>query len=483
MKTIRKTILYGERLWAVLRLWLLFALNMGLAGGMAAAFERFSFYRFLHNIVFPSSLLFVVLVFWIYYLRYRLEEEESVLGAFWHWISLILGLVAAALLDVIFVLPRLTPGASVVHYLLPPWAAIIGAVLAGARYIQDIYNVDRYSVALLYLITSLFGIAYPELTVDEDRPKIGFGKVNRLDSLGGPGYITISPSNAVLIHEPPDLARVYSGNTFYIPRFAKIIEVVNLEDRRETIDEVVAITRDGIKITVRKVELRFRIWSDLKTAHEIPVKRSHLDPYPYTPQAVRDSIFNLSVNDKGTTSWMESVKIAVKGKIGDYISSHRIDEIVTPDYKEADPRRQIHDQLFTPEMENRLKDLGARLLWCDIGHFEEDRAALGQRLETWSAKWIGSANVIRAEGDAQRIAYQELGRAEAQADMLTSIIHAFGDVDLSSENKDQNIRKVILMRTAQVLESLIDNQGSTQPGKDSSSGTSDNGNRTKENGQ
>jgi len=102
--------------------------------------------------------------------------------------------------------------------------------------------------------------------------------------------------------------------------------------------------------------------------------------------------------------------------------------------------------------------MGAHLLWCDIGHFEEDRAALEQRLETWSAKWTGNANVIRAQGEAQRVAYQELGHAEAQADMLRSIIHAFDDIDLSKEKKDQNIRNVILMRTAQILDSLTDTQ-------------------------
>jgi hypothetical protein len=153
------------------------------------------------------------------------------------------------------------------------------------------------------------------------------------------------------------------------------------------------------------------------------------------------------------------VKGIVKGKITGYIESRQFDQIVTPDFQKGDPRKQIRDQLFTPETENRLKSIGAKLLWCDIGHFEEDRDALQQHLDTWSAKWKGSADVTRAEGEAQRVAYQELGRAEAQAEMLTSIIHAFDDIDLSPENKDRNIRNVILMRTAQVLESLIDTQG------------------------
>lgn len=57
-------------------------------------------------------------------------------------------------------------------------------------------------------------------------------------------------------------------------------------------------------------------------------------------------------------------------------------------------------------------------------------------------------------GEAQRIAYQDIGRAEAQAEVLMSIIHALDDIDLAAEDKNRNIRKIILLRTAQVLEAM-----------------------------
>jgi hypothetical protein len=185
-------------------------------------------------------------------------------------------------------------------------------------------------------------------------------------------------------------------------------------------------------------------------------------------------MYNRSVSNTGLTPWFDAVKNIVVGKITGYISERELDQIVAPNYEQSEPREQIRKLLFATETQNKLKEIGAQLLWCEIGHFEEDSNAMAQRLETWSAKWIGSANVIRAQGEAQRLAYQELGRAEGQADMLISIIHALDDLDLSKEKKDQNIRNVILMRTAQVLESLAETQRVSGSNKGLTSNSPDN---------
>lgn len=58
-----------------------------------------------------------------------------------------------------------------------------------------------------------------------------------------------------------------------------------------------------------------------------------------------------------------------------------------------------------------------------------------------------------AHGDAQKQAYEELGRAEAEAELLTSIMHALDGVHLGN-NKAQTMQNIILMQTAQVIKAL-----------------------------
>lgn len=455
-------LLYGECGWAKIRGLFVFILLILASALPAFWIERIPFLGIWHNIVFPLLFMAAIFIGWVFAAKWQQETGEFDFKL----IIIVVFLVVITFIEFFLIPPLVLPGSRVRYYLLVPMAAFFAALFAGAKYIQNIYALESFSTSLLYLISSQFGFAYPSLTIAEGTPMVETGRINRLMLIGGPGFLTVPPSDAALVYIPPTLSKVYSAITVFLPRFSKIVEIVNLQDHRAEIENADAYTKDGIKITVRNIILRFRIWSDPQAEVPTGSKRHHPKPYPYSPQSVRDSVFGLSAGEKNpnklltwSKTWAESVKGMVKGKITEYIASHQFDQIVTPDFQKGDPRRQIHDQLFTPEMEIKLKSIGAKLLWCDIGHFEEDRKALKQHLETWSAKWTGNADVLRATGEAYRIANQELGRAEAQAEMLTSIIRAFSDIDLSPENKNQNIRNVILMRTAQVLESLIDAKG------------------------
>ena len=181
-------------------------------------------------------------------------------------------------------------------------------------------------------------------------------------------------------------------------------------------------------------------------------------------QAIRNIAYNRNVSKDGLASWHDAVKGVITGSISDYIAQHQLDQITAPRYIEGDPRKEISDQLQNMRVRDKLKDAGAQLLWCDIGHFEvENKAVLEQRIDTWKASWIGNANVTRAYGEAQRTAYQEIGQAEAQAEILMSIVHAFDDINLAKKEKDRNIRNIILMRTAQVLEALASTTDKEMP--------------------
>jgi hypothetical protein len=93
-------------------------------------------------------------------------------------------------------------------------------------------------------------------------------------------------------------------------------------------------------------------------------------------------------------------------------------------------------------------------LSIDIGSFEiPNKQVDKQRLNTWQAKWMGDARLNRSYGEAQHLAYQEIGRAEAQAEMLISIVHALSDVDLHRSTR-QSLRDMILVRTAQLIEAM-----------------------------
>ena len=63
--------------------------------------------------------------------------------------------------------------------------------------------------------------------------------------------------------------------------------------------------------------------------------------------------------------------------------------------------------------------------------------------------------MLRAYGEATRKSYQELGRAEARAEIIMSIAHALEDLELDG-NTRQNLQKIFLVRTAHLLGLKVD---------------------------
>ena len=456
--------LFGDVLWANFRAFFLLIGTGSISVIMAAKFDVIIPLQIWHSIIFPFIIIALFIFFGAFMLRnvYETSHKDSMVSLY--LIGLVLLTFFLIWAEYKIVVIALT-GTSGWRYLIMPLAALAGAFLAGVRYIQDIYSLDKYGLAVLYLISSFGGIAYPQKKISGDH--LEEDRKSRLDLIGGPGYITIRPGNVILTERLHSPAGVYSAGVFFASRFELIVAAQNLDDQHGLVDSVSAITKDGIPVIVQDVQFRYRVWSGQRMTHTT-AGRSQINPYPYTVQAIRNMAYSRTVSETGLTPWHDAVKKVIVGSITEHIAKHQLDQITAPRYVEADPRKEIGSQLQKPGVRDKLKDMGAQLLWCDIGHFKvENKAVSDQRVDTWKAGWVGNANVKRAYGEAQRIAYQEIGNAEAQAEILMSIIHAFDDIDMGKEKRDRNIRNVILMRTAQVLEALATtHDNKTQSGKD-----------------
>jgi hypothetical protein len=155
--------------------------------------------------------------------------------------------------------------------------------------------------------------------------------------------------------------------------------------------------------------------------------------------------------------WSSGVASVIKGTIAGYINRHTLDHLTAPEETGGDPRGDIQRELRSKIVKNKLRQRGAELRWIDVGSFEiPNKKVDQQRLDTWQAKWMGDARLTRSFGEAQRLAYQEIGRAEAQAEMLISIMHALSDVNIRSGTR-HTLRDMILVRTAQLLDAMSEN--------------------------
>jgi|GEM_PF-614476 hypothetical protein len=325
-----------------------------------------------------------------------------------------------------------------------------------ARYIKNLHGLEHVRLAFRYLNALVFGLAYPRLEIDDGKKLLTTGRINLIDKIGGPGYLVIQPGNLVVLECVQKGPRVCAEGLNFVTRFERIREIINLDDQQNFIENLEYATKDGIPIRVRDVHYVYR----LRTGrHSIEAERQDVDrPYSFSHEAALNRVYARSVNVAGITPWEYMVRIVVDGTITDYIRERNFNDVALPRFAGHEERiektrEEIAKRLSSPGIRNRLRGLGAELIWVDIGHFEiADKRIEEQLVEVWGSKWVGGANVRRAYGDARRASLLEIGRAEAEAGIIMSILEAIGDLD--EDTSHERIRTIILTRTAQLLDGM-----------------------------
>ncbi len=337
-----------------------------------------------------------------------------------------------------------------------PVAALLGAMLVVAAYIRDVYELPGLWLGLRYLIPAAFGIFHPRLVIRDGRRQIRDNEVNLLDAVGGPGYLVVAPGSVVLLERLIAPSNVVAAGIHYVTRLERVKEVASLEDQQDNIQQMSATTRDGVEIALQNVNYRFRIRTGRQPADY--TRRTPERPYPFSSRALYNLAYRRTVSlDINGEPRLTSLATAVRNQVGNIITDRiyrmKIDELTAPVSEGQNPRLEITRAFESPVMRQRFRDMGVELLWVDIGHFAIMTSVVReQRVDTWQARWIGTANVTRAYGEAQRLAYQELGRAEAQAEMLLAILETLRAINPTGKLDEAQMRSLVLMRIAQILD-------------------------------
>ena len=204
--------------------------------------------------------------------------------------------------------------------------------------------------------------------------------------------------------------------------FETLGTLVDLNDQHDCRNEILAVTRDGIQLHLREINFRYRLLA-LET-DGVPQTRTPLNPNPFSQDAMQDMAYNVAAGE----TWASAVGRIVVGAIKSFISAHEIDYLTAPRRDGQNPRLELRINLFADEISRRLRTLGTKLIWIDIGHLDileigkvKGEDVDGQRFAYWASRWIGSIHQTHAYGEAKQSAYRERGRVEAQAELLRNI--------------------------------------------------------------
>lgn len=335
--------------------------------------------------------------------------------------------------------------------------ALLSALVAGVAYLKDIYDVDSHRMPFRHLLASFLGLGVPHLSA-ANRFKDASGK-EMVETIGGPAHLSIGQGYAVLTETLAGPVDTFGPGGHFISRHTRVQEFVELHEQEGKVDDVTAITRDGISVTVENVRFLYRLW-DRQWESETTRPTRTVNPNPFSKDAIYNYVYRRTVGvdaagQQKPFNWQQAVGGKVKGIIKEYISSHKLEDVIASrEHREQEhPRVVIRQKAYEPGFKKGMREMGTFLRWWDPGEFKSMKNIEEQFLSNWSVEIDNNIQSNQAQGKAQIQAYEELGRAEAEAELLMSIMHSLDGIKLASD-KSHTLQNLILMRTAQVIHAL-----------------------------
>lgn len=335
---------------------------------------------------------------------------------------------------------------------------LISAFTSSTVYIRDIYEQETDRIPFRHFSACFFGVLTPKVKVTNRIQDSAWKEM--VEKIGGPAFLNIGAGYAVLTETLTAPAHIYGqGSKHFISRQERVYEIIDLHEQEGSVPEVKATTRDGIGVIVENLKFNYRIWDSQWEAHQKSQTKAR-NPFPFSEDVIHKYVYNRFVQvdenrKQKAFSWSGLVSRRVQGIIKEYINEHRLDDVIASREHEKgnNPRKKIRDRAYQSGFMSSLRSIGTILRWWDPGEFKSLDDIESQFLSNWSVDLKSNVKLNRAYGDAQKQAYEELGRAEAEAELLMSIIHALDGIKFGSD-KTQTLQNLILMRTAQVLRAL-----------------------------
>ncbi len=260
-------------------------------------------------------------------------------------------------------------------HLIPAAAALwFGQRLAG-HYLADLFELETPALAERYLLSAAFGLGYDTLNIAQSQVKL-LNRNSPMLRIGGPGYLQVHLGYATVMETAQGLPRVYGPDQRrFIRGFERLRDVIDLRDQLKELDQVNAVTADGIEVRARDVQMVFRVFGG---GHE----RSLEAPYPYTEQAIRRLVYGRSISDQGPLDWSEELTQLAADEIRSFVGDLTLEGFLAlqPEAAAAAspasgasihiPRRKLTERFHTEEARARLRERGLELDWVGVGTWE-----------------------------------------------------------------------------------------------------------------
>lgn len=259
-------------------------------------------------------------------------------------------------------------------------------------------------------------IKFPVLTVKDgklDPPE------NWHTNIGGPVKLKIESGNAVYLERGNHFSRVVGQGNQFMELHEKIKAVFSVGPQSKDF-EVSAWTRDGIKIDL-KAKGEYFLGAANQGDDDVMV--------PFDAAAARNAVEQTLIGGKEGGEWVESAVGKTKGALNGYISKRHLEEIFLENEEGGTLFSQITMNNLLADVNNSLKNSGARLSHFQVTNAIMDPEITDQRIETWKTAHNAYELVTESDARAQLIRAREKARAEMQRDLIYALADGLDRID------------------------------------------------------
>ncbi|MFO7743112.1 MAG: SPFH domain-containing protein [Anaerolineae bacterium] len=351
---------------------------------------------------------------------------------------------------------------------LPVIAALVAAPLVVAQLLDQLHDIGSPKEAHDFLNRLRFGPLgrRPRLLARQGQIASQDGIV--AERVGGPASLIVYNDTAVVTEQGGRLNRILGPGVHTLDPHERIWELVDLRSQR-WVREVSALTREGIPVRC-ELDICFKIAESPPTAHRLSqtAGRPTSLPYPYSPEAVLRAATSKRIRPPEELTllldWDSRVARLGESALRDILATYRLDWLIrAPQPDQPHPRDEIRRRLKA-DLQDRVSDLGARLLEIELGHIQVKAPDRGnrrteqvseklleivsqQRIEAWNAGWSARALASRAEGEAELLRI-DAARIQAQAEMVIALAEALHPVLARRETSEPY---VLALRVVEAL--------------------------------
>ncbi len=297
-------------------------------------------------------------------------------------------------------------------YFIPIFAFAF-ALLLSARYLQDVYHLPDLRLSLHYLFACLFGIGYPTMRIGSQVEGSPPPDPSYLQEIGGPGYLDIKASHAVIVSRPEAASNIFGEGQHFLIRGEKVEEIADLNDQQDSIEKMSAFSYEGVAIQISDVRFGYRL-KQTPPVNLFTASRAGSKPYAFSLQALRNLMQSRVITEQGLTDWRTMVKGMIRSTIQDFIYQHSVSELLRPpaDYN---PYTDLKNTFQSRALRERLRKMGTELLWINVGLFDFENEIYKQEyLKTWQPQGSPAPESADIELGSDIRETQDVGKVKAE---------------------------------------------------------------------